>query len=178
MRPRRPARARAYTDGMKRVAGLLLLASVLGACATATPYQPIHDNYGYSEQKLENNRYRVWFAGNSRTPRETVENYVLYRAAEITLDNGYDYFVMSDRSTEGDRDRSNGMHVGIGGFSFGSHSGISLGVGSIFGGGGSNFYGQADIALMKGKKPSNDPAAFDAHEIKANLGPSVVRGPV
>jgi hypothetical protein len=164
---------------MKSHAATLLLSVVaLAGCATATPYQAMHDDYGYSEQKLENNRYRVWFAGNSKTPRETVENYVLYRAAELTLANGYDYFLMSARSTEGERDRSSGIRFGIGGFSFGSHSGVSLGVGSGTSlGGKANYYGQADIALMKGKKPANDPTAFDAHELKANLEPSIVRGP-
>ena len=56
----------------------LLLASVIGAgllaaCATPAYYQPMHDEVGYGEQKLEANRYRVWFSGNSLTPRETVE---------------------------------------------------------------------------------------------------------
>jgi len=95
----------------------------------------MHDDFGYSEQKLESNRYRVWFAGNSKTPRETVENYVLYRAAEITLDNGYDYFVMSERSTEGDRKRSGGVSLGIGGFGFGRHSAGGVGVSAPIGGG-------------------------------------------
>ncbi|MFW2344234.1 MAG: CC0125/CC1285 family lipoprotein, partial [Brevundimonas mediterranea] len=48
---------------MTAVAGL-----ALAACATATPYQPAGFNGergGYAEQRVENNRYRVSFAGNS-----------------------------------------------------------------------------------------------------------------
>ena len=48
---------------------------VLAACTTPTPYETVAENdYGYSEQKIEDNRYRVTFAGNSATKRETVEN--------------------------------------------------------------------------------------------------------
>ena len=35
----------------------------LGACTGPTPYMPVGDSgNGYSEQKLENGRYRVTFA--------------------------------------------------------------------------------------------------------------------
>jgi hypothetical protein len=50
--------------------------------------------------RIETNRFRVSFAGNSMTSRETVERYLLFRAAEITLQQGYDGFEMADRSTE------------------------------------------------------------------------------
>lgn len=154
---------------------LVLVAAALAACASAAPYQPMRDDVGYGEQKLETNRYRVWFAGNSATPRETVEDYVLYRASELTLENGYDYVVMSDRSTAGEPGRRSGISFGIGGFRFGGRSGVSIGVGSGMGLGGAKHYGEADIVLMKGKKPKDNPAAFDARELKTNLEPSIVR---
>ncbi len=47
---------------------------------------------GYSEQQLEPNRWRVTFSGNSLTDRRTVENYLLYRSAELTLSQGFDWF--------------------------------------------------------------------------------------
>ena len=37
------------------------------------------------------------------------------------------------------------------------------------------YYGQADVAMMKGKKPAKEPSAFDAREIKTNLEPTIVR---
>ena len=58
------------------------------------------DGYGYSEQQIEDNRYWVRFAGNQRTPAATVQNYWLYRIAELTLDHGYDYFTVVDRNLE------------------------------------------------------------------------------
>jgi len=160
---------------MLRFLALILLAAALAGCAKPALYQPLHDDVGYGEQQLEGNRYRVWFAGNSATPRETVEDYVLYRAAELTLEKGYDYFVLSDRSTQGEKNDNGGVSLGIGGFHFGGHGGVSIGVGTGIGGGNSKYYGQADAVLMKGKKPASNASAFDAREIKASLEPSIVR---
>src|SRR5947208_3545822 len=81
----------------------LVLAMGLAACETATPYQPnirgSATSGGYSETRIEPNRWRVNFAGNSMTSRETVEGYLLYRAAELTLQNGGDWFEIVDRDT-------------------------------------------------------------------------------
>ena len=87
---------------MKKLA-LLVMATVLTACATATPYQAAQNESarnGYSETQIENDRVRVSFDGNSLTKRETVETYLLYRAAELTKEKGYDYFILTDRSTD------------------------------------------------------------------------------
>ncbi|WP_298914701.1 hypothetical protein [uncultured Algimonas sp.] len=78
-------------------------AALLAACATATPYQPASEPGafdGFSQQMIENDRARITFAGNSLTKRETVENYLLYRAAETTLERGYDWFELVERDTE------------------------------------------------------------------------------
>src|SRR3546814_10822327 len=77
----------------------LACAAGLAACVSVTPYQPASKGYGYSEQRIENNRFRINFAGNSDTPKQTVETYLLFRAAELTLKSGYDYFVFA-RSEE------------------------------------------------------------------------------
>ena len=79
---------------------LLLLVLAVGGCAAPTPYGPAADGYGYAEQQLESNRYRVAFAGNSVTPRDVVQNYLLYRAAEVTLEKGHDYFTLVDQDVE------------------------------------------------------------------------------
>jgi hypothetical protein len=91
---------------VSRVAALLIPLLLL-ACATATPYQPQMPGQriagGYSETRLGDRKFQVRFAGNTLTSRETVEGYLLYRAAELTLENGYDWFRMTDHSTEADR---------------------------------------------------------------------------
>ena len=49
---------------------------------------------------LTQNRYRVTFTGNSVTPRETVESYLLLRAAEVTRAAGYSNFMFDTRNTK------------------------------------------------------------------------------
>jgi len=80
--------------------GIAALA-VLGACATATPYQQAVDRSGgYAEQQIEQDRWTVSFAGNTLTDRQTVETYLLYRAAELTQQQGFDHFRVVDRNTD------------------------------------------------------------------------------
>src|SRR3546814_6915077 len=55
---------------------------------------------GFSEQRIESNRYMVSFSGNSLTSRETVERYLLFRAAELTVQQGFDHFILVDRNTD------------------------------------------------------------------------------
>ena len=78
-------------------------AVVLAACATATPYQAASgpDSFdGFSQQMIEGDRARITFAGNSLTKRDTVENYLLYRAAETAVERGFDWFELQERDTE------------------------------------------------------------------------------
>ncbi|MEL6857200.1 MAG: hypothetical protein AAFO74_02365 [Pseudomonadota bacterium] len=87
-----------------RFTPVLAAVAVLGACATATPYQAATDNQrGYVNQQIENNRWQISFAGNSLTDRQTVETYLLYRAAELTDLEGYDFFSVVQRATDEQR---------------------------------------------------------------------------
>ncbi len=155
---------------------LLVLAAVLAlsACATVTPYQPLDGGLGYAEQKLETNRYRVRFTGSGKTPRTTVENYLMYRAAELTLQNGYGYFVVAGRDTETAPSRS-GSGGGVSfGFGSGGHSGVGIGLGTVIGGDEPSL-AQMDVLMFAGKKPADRPDAFDAREVQANLEPGIQR---
>ena len=85
------------------VAAAVAAGLALSACETATPYQPLGaggGEGGYSDHQVEANRFTVSFSGNSVTSRETVERYLLYRAAELTLNQGYDWFAAVDRHTD------------------------------------------------------------------------------
>ena len=84
-----------------------LRALVLGAvvlvaagCGGPTPYQPQMNGEGFAEQRLEADRFRVRVAGNSLTERETVQNQLLFRAAELTVANGFDRFVVVTQEVE------------------------------------------------------------------------------
>ena len=157
------------------VPAAMICALWLGACATVAPYQPLRSGVGYSEQRLEPARYRIAFAGNSATPRETVQNYVLYRAAEVTLANGYDGFTLVTQDTQVEaRGSASSFSFGFGGIGIGSRSGLGIGVGSGTGGN-PEYRGSADIVMFRGSKRSDDLHAYDAREVKANLESLLVR---
>lgn len=165
---------------------LLLAVAALGlaACASSTPYQAAGDSrYGFQEQQIESNRLRITFRGNSLTDRETVESYLLYRAAEVTLEHGKDYFVLVTRDTE--------EHSRLEGTGFPSHfryRAFRPGFGwapwydpfwdeperyrEV-----TRYEAIAEIAMFNGQKPADNADAYDAREVQANLQGRVVRPP-
>lgn len=98
----RTARRRGRPSHWRRLAGAMLLAALAG-CATVapTPYGPAPGDGapGYADQRIEENRFEIRFSGNAATPRATVERYLLYRAAEVTLAAGADWFRFVERDT-------------------------------------------------------------------------------
>lgn len=151
-----------------------LTAFALAACATTTPYQPLKDGEGYAEQKIESNRYRITFNGNSRTTKQVVENFMLYRAAEITLANGAQYFVIADQNTGADT-RYTQLFNGVGGDVFATRGLLGIGVGVGTAVPSTEYQAQADVLIYKGKKPEDNPKAYDARQIQLNLGPLITR---
>ncbi|MBB4285579.1 CC0125/CC1285 family lipoprotein [Roseospira goensis] len=191
----------------------MLVALALGGCAgtapSATPYQPAAEEgaAGYSGQALAPGRVRIAFAGNRHTPRETVETYLLYRAAEVTLHQGFDHFVVTESDTERfTRTRPVGprMSLGVG---YGRGWGCCSGSRSILayrygvnpwdpfwsGRYGHPFYdpvydprpvatehrytAHAVVAMGKGPPPAGNAAAYDARAVIATLGPRVTPPP-
>lgn len=162
------------TLGMPALAAAALL---LASCVSPTPYQPRDNGQGYTEQKLESDRYRVTFAGNSETSRETVENYLLYRAAEITLREGKDYFVVVSREGETHTTVTAPEVGGLFGTGWGPSSrstftGLSVGTGGTRT---TEYYAQADIVLHEGAKPPDNTRAYAARALIENLEPAIVR---
>lgn len=147
----------------------------LGACGAPTPYQPAADGYGYAEQALEENRFRVSFSGNRLTSRETVENYLLYRAAEITVTRGFDHFVVAHWDTE--RKTTYFSTVPLTGYvGFGWYDSY----GDPFGGFATararpsdRYAAYANIVMQRGAKPAGDPDAYDARAVLGRLTPSL-----
>jgi hypothetical protein len=175
-------------------------ALALSACATATPYGPAGygSRYGYSEQRVDADRYRVSFAGNSVTSRGQVEMALLLRAAEVTLESGGDWFSTVQRNTDRDVRYQSTMDPYYGGM-YGPYWGPSWryysrgywspwggpwGYGGGYGGYGGDlreidrFEATAEIIVGRGAKPAGDGNAFDAREVVQNLGPRVPRPPV
>lgn len=168
------------------------VAALLSACATGpTPYQPLGARTGFSggfsDQQLERDRFRVSFAGNQFTSRERVENYLLFRAAELTLQRGYDGFTLIARDTERntqtriDRPFSPGpwgywgpswRYYGRFGWRAWDPWGYdpfwadTIDVRTI-----QRYEAIAEIVMFRG--PKRDPRDFDAREIMRNLGPTI-----
>jgi hypothetical protein len=125
------------------------------------------DGYGYSEQQIEDNRFWVRFAGNDRTPAGTVQNYWLYRMAELTLDHGYDHFIIVDRKL----DRSTTYE----GTAQCDCPGYVTEDGDYVGGGGSvssysaspsdRYTAFAHAVMFEGEKPAADVNAYDAERV-------------
>ncbi len=151
------------------------LALVLAACATATPYQPAKNGQGYAEQRLESNRYKITFAGNSSTTRQMVENYLLYRSAEVTLQNGYDYFVMADTNTDSQTSYTQTFNGGFGSYYWYPYGGPFWGMNTGTSMPRTEYEAQANILVFKGPKPADNFKAFDAREVKANLEALIAR---
>ena len=172
-------------------------ALALSACATATPYGPAGygSRYGYSEQRVDADRYRVSFSGNSVTSREQVEMALLLRAAEVTLESGGDWFSTVQRTTDRDVRYQSTLDPWYGG-AYGPYWGPSWryyrggywspwGYGGPWGGGYGAYGGDvreidrfeatAEIIVGRGAKPAGDVNAFDAREVVQNIGPRLPR---
>lgn len=178
--------------GARAAAAAVALALLVTACATPTPYQPLERGRaaagGYSEQRIEDNRYRVTFVGNQFTSRDRVENYLLYRAAELTVQSGYDGFTMVQRDTERDVDTQISRPLGAGPYpywrpywryygSFGWRHwdpwfgdpfwADTVDVRTV-----ERYEATAEIVMFRGARP-DDPRSFDARQVMANLGPTI-----
>lgn len=175
--------------------------SMAAACSTATPYQPDiagqRVSGGYSESKIAEARYRVNFGGNSLTSRDRVEGYLLYRAAELTVQDGYDWFLILDRLTEHDVE----TYVAPDPFYrpwYGSGYGYwrphwryyqdpfgwrnwhpevgdpfwadRIDVRTV-----ERFEAHAEIVMRRGAVPAGEERAFDARKVMQDLGPTIER---
>lgn len=157
---------------MIRSLSALLLAAALAACATAAPYGAATKpgGAGYSEMRIENDRYRVSYRGAANA--EEANNRALYRAAELAVQQGYDWFIVDQRLVEPGQRNGPSFSVGVGGGSYGHRSGVGVGtsVGIPIGGG-----AKADASLEarfgKGTKPA-DANAYDARQILQSLRPA------
>ena len=156
----------------------LLAAALLAACAQPTPYAPVVDGKGYKEQQLESDRYRVSFRGNSSTPRETVENYLLYRAAEVTLETGNDHFRIVKQEIESETVYRTTLS-GINNFGFSRFNYYYQPFVADFSTGTSrpitSYEALANIIVISGEENQDDDQTYDARDVIEKLGPTIVR---
>lgn len=75
----------------------ITLVLLLTGCSTA--YHPENLTGGYSDFSVEETAYRVRFKGNNYTSRDQVEQFLLYRCAELTTQLGYSHFLLLSQDT-------------------------------------------------------------------------------
>ncbi len=84
---------------MLRILLLISLALTLSACGANNTYlyAPKHEGIfvvrGYDAVQVDSSTYRVIYYGGTIT-LELADRYSLYRAAELTLEKGFDYFIV------------------------------------------------------------------------------------
>lgn len=77
---------------------LVAFATVLAGCATG--YHARGFSGGYSEVRTNPDSFLVSYNGNGYTSSEDVVRYVLLRASELTIKNGYRYFIVLSSSDQ------------------------------------------------------------------------------
>ncbi len=174
-----------------KAAAPLAAMAMVAACTTATPYQPLgasRTEGGFVDQQLDQTHFRVTFFGNSLTSRQQVEDYLLYRAAELTAQRGFNCFTMVNHGT----DKKTTIQT-FGGYRGGYYPGWSPywsmhgpwgwyrydpWLGDPFFPGGydintiDRYQATADIAV--GNNCAAGPSTFDARQVMQNLQPRIV----
>jgi hypothetical protein len=152
-------------DIVMRILIIAAVAALASACASqGSIYQSRSDGdrYGYAEMQLEPNRLRVSYNGDTLTSRETVDTYLLYRAAEATLERGFDYFVIATHDIDATTryDALAGGRPRLAGASFRevtSHTAM------------------ADIIMFEGPETPALANVFNARAVKQSLDPHIQR---
>jgi hypothetical protein len=154
---------------MRRIILLAFASLVAVNAATAetrdTRYQPSfasETRAGYSETQIDVNRIRVSFTGEPGTDRESVENNLLYRAAELTMQRGYDWFTVINHSVDQNTET---IRRGPPAPPIGPRAKQEV----------SRYQAVSEIILHKGARPSENTNVYEARVIQANLQWKIVR---
>lgn len=162
-----------------RISAVLAAAALLAACQTTAVYQPRMpgSSTGYTDEQLAQNRWRVTFTGNSATKRQTVETYLLLRAAEVTQQSGGRWFVFDNRDTEAQTTYQSDF-VGWPGWRGRGWYWHSWPYGGWGAGGGmettrpiTSYEAYAEIVLLNEEQAKREPRAMDAEDVIKHVRP-------
>lgn len=153
---------------------LTALVALLAGCASGPVYRPAAKpgDFGYRDTMLTSQHYRVSFAGDDGTARETVENFAMFRAADLALSHGDDHFrVVSQQTSPITENTDYGPTASVGygwGYPFWG-TGIGYSTGSV-----SRTRYESVLQIQIGPDvPDQGPDIYDARQIKQNLSPEV-----
>jgi hypothetical protein len=150
----------------RRLAVAVAVLMVAAGCTTPAVYGPRQEQSatGYSDTQLASNRWRVTFTGNSATKRETVENYLLRRAAEVTLAAGHRWFVFDNRDTETQTTYHSMVWPGLRRGWYRGWYDDDMTSRPI-----TSYEAYAEIVLLKDDQAKNEPRALDAQDVIEHL---------
>lgn len=169
---------------MKTKIMFVLAVLVMAGCASQPDYrQAQKGGFGYTESKLSDTQYRVHFKAKGSDKGKAMD-YAMLRAAEVTLLEGCDWFVVTDRETLVDKETV--QTTPTAGFSqryarvtdcgvltcrTSYHPTTQFETGVFVGGSQkSEIESILSIELGKGTRPSSA-TSFDAREVRDNLQP-------
>lgn len=153
-----------------RLAAATAAVLLLGGCETAATYHPREPGSatGYTDEQLAANRWRVTFTGNSATPRDAVENYLLLHAAEVTLKSGHRAFMFDTRDTEALTIYQSDFVAGRGWYwhswPYGAGTQASQPI--------TRYEAYAEIVLLTDDQAKVEPRAIAAQDVIDHLGPA------
>jgi hypothetical protein len=156
------------------------VSAALGIAGCTIPYQKMGgllSAHGYEDLKLGDDTYRITYKGAARADQESVDLYALYRCAELTLEQGYEYFVIADKSdmadvsTDVENQVSSHKTGGFGSDSYGSTTTESKTTVETK----TKHTVVRTIRMYKGAKPEGTALVYNARELKENLETTINR---
>lgn len=149
---------------MRKLGPILAAVAVAGALAgCATPYQEMGFLGGVEGVRITGDTAQITARGNAYTPPEIIQRYALRKAAELTVNAGYDLFEIQG---EQNQTRVGSTSTGYATGDWNSAFGVSTTTPIIKPG------QTLMIRMSKGALPETRPAGlYDAHEVLAFLGP-------
>jgi len=161
---------------MKKLIYLFVMVVLVSGCATG--YHREGFSGGYNDMKIQDDIFKVGFSGNGYCGSERAVNFAMLRCAEVTLEKGYNYFIIIDEKSLSETSsyttpvtaQTYGTASAYGGYGYaqGSYSGTTY----YSGGQTYNFNKPSAVNTIKcfKEKPQNfQGIVYDAKQIKENL---------
>jgi hypothetical protein len=147
-----------------RAIALILLPVAAAACTP--PYQARSIwGVGYTDAAIDSSTMQVTYYGGNGTSRELIERYAIYRCAEVTVERGFDWFLLVSSSGEvGSSTQvksSTSSSPAMGGTSTTSKTEVSTSKGG--------YIISRMIRMYHGARPADQPNAFTAREVLATM---------
>lgn len=162
---------------MKKIRkGAAVFCLLLYACAT--PYGKYGSLGGYTDSRIDENTFSISVDNNGFTSHQTTSMHALYRAAELTVENGFDYFVLV-----GGANNSTSMAMVMPGTSTSSTTVNTYGS-TAYARTTTNYAPTMVVPIVlpnatlviksfKGSKPGEVAEAYDARSVMKYLGPQI-----